>query len=136
MLKKRTETREIEVRFHRHNIRFNDAELELVHQYAATAQMTIAEYIRSCAMKKTDRIIHTTKSKQERRQTYLGLVEIQREFKCQGNNLNQIAKAIHEANLKRVVVEGYIERLDAIGKANRGILDELEKICERVLKES
>lgn len=63
-------------------------------------------------------------------------MEIQREFKCQGNNLNQIAKAIHEANLKRVVVEGYIERLDAIGEANNKISIELQNICEQLTNET
>jgi hypothetical protein len=50
------------------------------------------------------------------------------ELKCQGNNLNQIARGINRANLEGITVNNYVRSLNQVRTAYQQIAQSIERL--------
>lgn len=96
-------------------LRFTDNELLTIHTRAAQAGITVAGYIQLLAL---DRSLETITIPTPDPSKALLL----KELRIQGNNLNQIARALNRASLARQSVGNYRQQLIDIHQ-------ELKKLC-------
>jgi uncharacterized protein (DUF1778 family) len=115
-MKLKTPDQILESKDRRIEVRITQRELDQIDRAAQNLGLTRSEYLRLRGLKK----VYT------RRQSlpdldYAKLMVVYRELQAQGNNLNQIARSLHQAKLEGKEIDG-LDEIDRVIATNRQAL--------------
>jgi Ribbon-helix-helix protein, copG family len=107
------------------SLRLTNDELAEIDRLARGRNLTRSAYLRLMATKSSNIPIQIDPLSSDLYKSYLLIYQ---ELRCQGNNLNQIAKGIHRANLEGIAFNGYIKALGKVRAANQDIAAQIGKL--------
>jgi hypothetical protein len=113
---------------HSVTVKFNDDGIEIVQRRARAIGVSRAEYLRLRGLQPVGRLKKAREVEAIDLQTYQAYMAVSKELKCQGNNLNQIARGINQANLEGRTFNGYLQALSRIHQTIEGIANSIAKI--------
>ena len=120
-------TRELRVNLVK--VKLTDRELLTVMENAARAGMNRAQFLRTSGL--IDRPYTISPKLDNDQESKIVALRYHKEWRAQGNNLNQIARAINIAKLSGRNVGDYIEVLLEIRDANREIIAAVKEAIGR-----
>ena len=118
-------TRPFSPKFNVISLRLTNQELEEIDRLARSKNLTRSAYLRLMATQSPRLPVQLDSASLDLYKSYLLICQ---ELRCQGNNLNQIARGINRANLEEIVFNGYIQVLTKIQSANQDIAAQIGKL--------
>jgi hypothetical protein len=109
--------------------RLTNDELDEIDRRARAHNLTRSAYL-SLMLARSPR--HSIQIDSSKADLYKSCLLICQELRCQGNNINQIARGIYRANLEGVTFNGYLQALKQIRAANQDLATQLGKLEERL----
>jgi len=111
-------TRHFSPKFNVISLRLTNDELSEIDRLARSKNLTRSAYLRLMAIQSPYLPVQIDPSSAD---LYKAHLLIYQELRCQGHNLNQIARSINQANLDGIALNGYLKALGKVRAANQDI---------------
>ena len=118
-------TRPFSPKFNVISLRLTNDELDQIDRLARSKNLTRSAYLRLMATQSPYLPVQLDSASLDLYKIYLLIYQ---ELRCQGNNLNQMARGINRANLQGIVFNGYMQALTKIQSANQDIAAQIGKL--------